>query len=525
MIEQPKGWVTITVAEIATTSSGGTPSRNHSGYYGGNISWVKSGELGDGLVYESSETITEAGLANSSAKMFPKGTLCIALYGATVGKLGILGINAATNQAVCGIMLPESIETRYVYRFLESHRKSIIDLAKGGAQPNISQDIVRNLRMPLAPLNEQRRIVTKLEELISDLEAATAAIERVQVNLKRYRASVLKSAVEGKLTAEWREKNLPKETGSQLLERILKERRTKWEENQLAKSKAQGKEPPKDWQKRYPEPAKADTNDLPKLPEGWVWASLDQLCSAARPICYGILMPKANLPNGVPYVRVKDMRGDTIDLQGLHRTSKAIADEYARASLEAGDILLAIRGTYGRVAVVPPELTGGNITQDTARLAVSHEISQDYVATVLRNVISQNFFKRVARGVAVKGVNIADVKLTPVPLPPLVEQTKILKLAEGINDSLTHAMKTIEEKRASSKALRQSILKQAFEGKLVPQDPNDEPASELLNRIREERESAPANKAINTEKKQRKPKTKSVRSVKKAKSITSRKRA
>ena len=150
-------WKMIRLGDVAKTGSGGTPKRGVSTYYGGGIPWVKSGELGDSTVYETSETISKAGLENSSAKLFPKGTLCVALYGATVGKLGILGVEAATNQAVCGIFLPEELDTRFAYRFLESKRRDLIEMGKGGAQPNISQEIIRDLQFPLPPPNEQKK--------------------------------------------------------------------------------------------------------------------------------------------------------------------------------------------------------------------------------------------------------------------------------------------------------------------------------------------------------------------------------
>ena len=203
--ELPQGWVWTRVGEIATTSSGGTPSRSNPSYFTGNIPWIKSGELGDGYVVEHDEFINEEALVNSSAKLFPKGTLLIALYGATVGKVGILTMDAATNQAVCGIFLPPWIELKYAFNYFFSIRRDLIELGKGGAQPNISQDIVRNTLFPLPPLPEQRRIVAKLEELFSKLDAGVAAVRRTQALLKRYRQSVLHAAVTGELTRAWRE--------------------------------------------------------------------------------------------------------------------------------------------------------------------------------------------------------------------------------------------------------------------------------------------------------------------------------
>ena len=153
----------------------------------------------------------------------------------------------------------------------------------------------------------------------------------------------------------------------------------------------------------------------------------------ARDLLRQYLMPKENVADGVLYVRVKDIKGDSVNVQSLHRTAPHIAAEYARASLQTGDLLLAIRG-YGRVAEVPPELDGGNITQDTVRLDVHPSLCWDYVATFLRSLDAQNYFKRVARGVAVKGVNVADVRTCPVLLPPVAEQRRIsLRVAAQVS--------------------------------------------------------------------------------------------
>ena len=449
-------WNTVRLGDVAKTSSGGTPNRGVGAYYGGEIPWVKSGELGDSTVYETQETISKAGLDNSSAKLFPKGTLCVALYGATVGKLGILGMDAATNQAVCGIFLPEEIDTRFAYRFLESKRRDLIEMGKGGAQSNISQQIIRELEFPFPPTDEQQRIVAEIEKQFTRLEVGVAALRRVQVNLKRYRAAVLKAACEGHLVPTETElhrqrktKSAQLETGAELLTRILAERRKNWT--------GRG---------QYKEPAAPVTAHLPPFPAGWAVASLEQLTSAARPICYGILMPKENVVTGVLFVKVKDMKGDTIDLDGLHRTTPEIAAKYARASLRTGDLLLSIRGTYGRVAEVPKELNGGNITQDTARLDVTGLVNHRYVATCLRNPDCQNHFKRVARGVAVKGVNIGDVRPTPVPLPPLAEQTRIVAEVERRLSVVAELESMVSANLQHATRLRQSILQRAFLGQL-----------------------------------------------------------
>jgi len=157
-------WHRVKLQDVCETTSGGTPSRSIAAYYDGDIPWVKSGELNDGPIFQTEEKITEAAIANSSAKLFPSGTLLIALYGATVGRLGVLEIDAATNQAVCAIFANEDIDRDYLFFYLLKHRKKLIESRAGGAQPNISQSIIRNLEIPLPPLPEQKRIAVVLSK-------------------------------------------------------------------------------------------------------------------------------------------------------------------------------------------------------------------------------------------------------------------------------------------------------------------------------------------------------------------------
>jgi Type I restriction modification DNA specificity domain len=218
---------------------------------------------------------------------------------------------------------------------------------------------------------------------------------------------------------------------------------------------------------------------------------LVDITPADRPICYGILMPKDHVEDGILYVRVKDFPRDRIHLSGLRRTAPAIAHKYRRSVLRPGDVLVSIRGTFGRVAIVPEELAGANITQDTARVTPGTEVDGRYVAAFLRSGHAQQFFRRVARGVAVKGVNLGDLRQLPVPVPPLEEQHRIVAEIEqelSLMDSLSTA---VELARKRSAVIRRSILECAFRGGLVPQDSNDEPASVLLKRIRAERAAEP----------------------------------
>ena len=185
-----KGWTLSKLGKIGFWTSGGTPLRSKKEYYNGNIPWIKSGELNDGTINIAEEFITQKGLEKSSAKIFDKETLLIALYGATIGRMGILGIKAATNQA-CAAYKTYGVENKYVYYYLLLKRKYLIEKGQGGAQPNISQGILKEEEIPLAPLPEQHRIVSKIEELFTKLDAGVRNLKKIQKEIKRYRHCLL----------------------------------------------------------------------------------------------------------------------------------------------------------------------------------------------------------------------------------------------------------------------------------------------------------------------------------------------
>lgn len=189
-------WKKEPLGKICKTTSGGTPSRKNQSYYqNGTIPWVKSGELENNIITTSDEFITEEGLLNSSAKIFPAGTLLIALYGATIGKLAFLGIDAATNQAVCGIFQNENVSLKYLYYYLLFQRPNLIKQGVGGAQPNISQTILKKLEISYPDsITEQQRIVARIEELFSELDKAVDTLKTTKEQLEVYRQAVLKDA-------------------------------------------------------------------------------------------------------------------------------------------------------------------------------------------------------------------------------------------------------------------------------------------------------------------------------------------
>ncbi|MFN9814414.1 MAG: DUF559 domain-containing protein [Burkholderiales bacterium] len=280
------------------------------------------------------------------------------------------------------------------------------------------------------------------------------------------------------------------ETGAQLLERILTERRARWEAKQLAKFKEQGKSPPKDWQKKYPEPVKPDTSDLPELPEGWVWASLDMLGEIASGVAKGSKIGADIKVREVPYLRVANVQRGFLDLSEV-KTVLATERDIAELTLKDGDVLFnegGDRDKLGRGWVWRDEVADCIHQNHVFRM-------RPYLPEVLPELISHHgntFGKTWFQNAGKQTTNLASINLTmlrmfPVPLGPAEEQRELLTQLDLQIEQIVQQEQAVELALKQSTAQRQNILRAAFSGQLVAQDPNDEPASALLERIRAER--------------------------------------
>ncbi len=381
---------------------------------------------------------------------------------------------------------PEGLDIRWLSHVLGT--KELGQLDKSTAIPSLSRDDLHRVLVPVAPRAEQTRIVEKLEELLSDLDAGVAELEAAQRKIGQYRQSLLKAAVEGMLTAEWRKQNKPRETGAQLFERILTERRARWEAKQLAKFKEQGKTPPKDWQKKYPEPVSPDTTNLPSLPKGWVWASLGQLLEGLT----------SGSRDWAPYydrgsctfVMAQNVRPWRPDFAFRQYVDPPLDDrDRARSAVKKDDLLVTIVGANtGQACRVHEALSSHFVCQSVALIRLVQPGLSEFVNVVLNSEgHGQRQFREMNYGAGRPHLSFDQIESVCIPLPPDAEQKEIIKRLELV----WHATQDVESQTRflfkQSTAQRKNLLKAAFSGQLVPQDPSDEPASVLLARIRAER--------------------------------------
>ncbi len=395
---------------------------------------------------------------------------------------------ALLNQRVCKISPAEPFyDKRLLALALPGYLAAINANTPSVTVKHLSSKTIGEIGLPLPPRAEQTRIVAKLEELLSDLDAGVAELKAAQKKLGQYRQSLLKAAVEGALTAEWRTQNTPTETGAQLLVCILQERRARWETRQLAKFKEQGKTPPKDWQKKYPGPVQPDANDLPELPEGWVWASMDQLTEFITSGSRGWADFYAN--SGATFIRSQNINKDWLDLTDIAFVNPPRSAEGARTRVRKDDLLLTITGAnVGKAARVDIDIDEAYVSQHVSLIRMIEAKISDYLHVFLTSSAGgRGQLDKEAYGAGKPGLNLQQVAVVAVPLPGMLEIRALMEAVAMHLKSANDQEAAITASLKQSAAQRQNILRAAFAGQLVPQDPNDEPASVLLERIRAER--------------------------------------
>ncbi len=461
--ELPRGWMTAKLQDIAPPGGTRSPQANGDGdFFYVDIEAVDN--TAQKIVAAKRLPTTQA---PSRARMaIQTGDVIFSLVRPYLKNIAIVpqeldGQVAST--AYCVMRPTSGIVSSFVFYSLlrESFISSITTY--GNSPPSAHDDEFLTMSIPLAPTNEQQRIVSAIEQQFSRLDAGVAALRQAKEKLKRYRAAVLKAAVEGKLTETWRAEHPATESASKLLERILAERRTKWGADLRAKGKDSAKV-------RYVEPKEPDMESLPELPEGWRWAAIDQIAECLDHKRVPINKEeRAKRTGTIPYYGANGQVGWIDDY---------IFDE---------PLVLVVEDEtfFGREIPFSYKITGKTWVNNHAHvLRPTSVVHVDYLNYSLANYP----FTPLTQGTTGRRkLTQKALVLASYALPPLAEQEQIVAEVEQRLSIVSELEATVEANLKRAERLRQSILKEAFAGRLVPQDPNDEPASVLLERIRGER--------------------------------------
>ena len=383
--EVPDNWAWTTLGNIGTWQAGGTPSRSNKSYYGGNIPWLKTGDLNDGLITNIPEKITEDAVANSSAKINPTGSVLIAMYGATIGKLGILTFPATTNQACCACIEYFAITQKYLFYFLLSHRDMFIAKGGGGAQPNISKEIIVNTAIPLPPLAEQERIVTEIERwftLIDQLEQGKSDLQTV---IKQAKSRVLYLTIHGKLVPQ----NPNDEPAIDLLKRI------------------------------NPDFTPCDNGHYPQLPDGWCKCRLEDIVEYEQPQAYIVNSTDYDDRYLTPVLTAGKsfVIGYTNETEGIYQNTPCIIFDDFTTDSKLVDFPFKVKSSAMKI------------------LKVAADIEIEYVA----------MFMNITRliGDTHKRYWISEYSKLCIPIPPEEEQKRIINTANAMFEKLDAIMESL----------------------------------------------------------------------------------
>lgn len=394
------------MSNVVTWASGGTPKASEKEYYeNGNIPWLVIGDLNDGVVAKSQTKITEAGLNNSSAKMIPPNTLLVAMYG-SIGKLGITGVSCCTNQAIAFAKELHSVSTKYMFYYMAMMKSTLISLGKGGTQKNISQSVLKSLDVIVPPLEEQSRIVARIDELFSELDKAVDTLKTTKEQLAVYRQAVLKDAFDNA--------------------QAMCERFTPIEELLVTDRKGMSTGP------------------------------------------FGTMLKKhEHKTTGVPMLGIENIdSGKFIDGNKIFVTPEKAA-ELKSFALKSGDIIISRSGTVGELCVVPPRMEGALLSTNLMRVSLDcQKVLPEYFIYLFQSkgiVLDQ--MKELCKGSTRIFLNQTILKQIQFPIPNVHEQLQIINTIESRLTFCDNIEKTVDAALAQADAMRQSILKQSFEGK------------------------------------------------------------
>lgn len=479
----PEGWLEQPIGNIANVIAGGTPKAGNPNNFampGSEIAWLTPADLSkynSKSISYGARDLSQEGYDSSSAKLMPKGALLFSSR-APIGYVVIAENPICTNQGFKSFVFTEQVYSTYAFYYLKSIRDLAESLGSGTTFKELSGATAKTIPFRLAPLAEQKIIADKLDELLAQVESTKARLDAVPAILKSFRQSVLAAAVSGKLTGNNRIKDsayadlIQDEINSD--KKLKKLKHLSCEEISLAKS------------------MHGEVNW-----EHWSLMPLELLVESERGVPYGIVQTGVHCDGGVPTVRCGDVKPLEILKQQLKRVDKNIEKKYKRTSLNGGEVLLAIRGTVGNAAVATSDMYGFNISREVAMIPVRTSINPDFIALLLQSPTGYRCLAEKVRGVAQKGINLADVKRFVTPLPSLEEQTEIVRRVVELFAFADKVEAQVNVAQTRVNNLTRSILAKAFKGELTAEwraaNPDlisgDNSAKALLERIKAERES------------------------------------
>ena len=425
--EIPDSWEWVRLGFIGNWGSGATPSRTNKEYYGGNIPWLKTGDLNDGIITNIPEKITELALEKTSVRLNPVGSVLIAMYGATIGKLGILNIPATTNQACCAC-LPILVNNNYLFYFLMSHKESFTKKAEGGAQPNISKEKIISTLFPLPPLAEQKRIVEKIEQLlpfIEKYEQAETQLTALNTSIpEMLKKSILQESVQGKLVPQ----NPFDEPASVLLERIRAEKQELIKAGKIRKDKHESAIITRD---KIPYEIidgkeRCIADEVPfEIPDSWCWCRLGTIFQHNT----GKTLNSSNHQGTMmQYITTSNLYWDRFELDKL-REMLFTDSEVEKCTVTKGDLLVCEGGDIGRAAIWNYDYPM-RIQNHIHRLRSYAPVEVYFFYYVFY------LYKRAGliggKGIGIQGLSSNAIDKLLIPLPPLAEQKKIVAKIEEL---------------------------------------------------------------------------------------------
>ena len=474
----PEEWEWSTLGDVSEKPQyGWTTKANHNT---GKLKLLRTTDITSGSVDWSSVPFCTVAPEDVEKYLVESGDVLIS----RAGSVGVSFLIYKPERAVFASYLirfhpKKEIDTKYFYYYLKSpaYWEAIGASKSGIAVPNVNASKLAQVPIPVAPLDQQKRIVAEIEKQFSRLDEAVANLKRIKANLKRYKAAVLKAAVEGRLVeteaelaAQGRANvaggTMPGatarqyESGEELLKRILAERRRKWEENELAKMKVQGKAPKDDnWKKKYKEPAAPDTADLPELPEGWSWVAVEQLSLQVQ---YGYTASAVARESGVRFLRITDIQEDHVDWSTVPSCDIS-AIEQQELLLQCGDIVFARTGaTVGKSFQLKGKFPESVFASYLIRISPHNVQTSDWLNVFFHSSEYWQQIRASQAGIGQPNVNGTKLRGVLVPLPPLAEQHRIVAEVE-------RRLSVIEELEAGVTAnvqrathLRRSVLQRAF---------------------------------------------------------------